>query len=959
MRDLWLKFKKVKKSISGNREKTHYEHSFGLPLEEQWNVTPVNKWNQRIVAQLEFALNLAAGQGENKEEFENIISKSLDFLLGCGEKDGVLTRAACEEAENILLPLKEAAKEYGLILAAHAHIDMNWMWGWQETVAATRDTFRTMLDFMDEYPDFCFSQSQASVYKIIEDFDPELMERMKPRIKEGRWEITATAWVETDKNMPNTESLLRHIKYTRDYLREKWEAGPEAFEIDFSPDTFGHSANIPEINSFGNVKYYYHCRGMDGDEILFRWRAPSGREIMVYREHDWYNSGIYTGIAPGLVDRAKRCGGLKTGLVVYGVGNHGGGATRRDIENAIEMMDYPIYPKIKFGTLREFFKLAESVRDKLNVADKELNCIFPGCYTTQSRIKLGNRKNEKALLEADIYSSLSKAYLGAPYHYRQFEKAWQNVLFTHFHDILTGSCVQDSREHAMGLYSESMAAANTRHSNALRVFAENIDTSGIVTDHDIKKSQSEGAGVGYGLSGYTGIPVPERGSGLVRIFHIFNSMPFERTQNIEITVWDWPGDMRYINLNYANGDKIDFALSDGRPQRYWDHQYFKFIANVTVPALGYTTVVLKEEQKDEYIHYTNSAVRSDHAYDNYILENEYIKAEFDCKNGSLISMTDKESGENALMRGKTAGLELVQTENASSNAWNIGHYMKIEPIDAVVKIHPVRLGDLRNGFYAEKKIYGSTIKETVYLERNSKAVTYKLEIDWNETAGSFVPVLHYNFPLAYEANGYLYDVPAGTQKRTPMHMDVPALRYGAAVNPGKNKKSLVVTSDCKYGYRAYENNLSLTLINSSRSPDPYPERGIHNITLSVGFEYACPKALSDFALGIDHPFNYVAAKSHAGSLPPEKSLMSFTAETAVLSSVTTSSPDNGLIVRFYEICGEECDVSIRLDTPVKSASLVDLTEKESDKCEITRDKNSSTISAKIKPYSIGAVKLKI
>ena len=950
MQDLWLKFKKIKKSISGNREKMNYEHSFGLPVEEQWNVTPVNKWNRRIIAQLEFALNLALEQ----KEFEGIISESLDCLLNYIEKDGVLTKAACEEAENILLPLKNAAKEYGLILAAHAHIDMNWMWGWQETVAATRDTFRTMLNFMDEYPDFCFSQSQASVYKIIEDFDPELMERMIPRIKEERWEITATAWVETDKNMPNTESLLRHIKYTRDYLREKWDINPDDLEVDFSPDTFGHSVNIPEINSFGNVKYYYHCRGMDGNEILFKWKAPSGKEILVYREHDWYNSGIYTSIAPGLIDRAKRCGGLKTGLVVYGVGNHGGGATRRDIENAIEMMEYPVYPKIKFGTLREFFKLAESVRDHLNIVEKELNCIFPGCYTTQSRIKLGNRKNEKALLEADTYSALSKAYLNAPYQYRQFEKAWQNVLFTHFHDILTGSCVQDSREHAMGLYSESMAVANTQHSNALRIFAENIDTSNIATDCNIYNSQSEGAGVGYGLSGYTGIPVAERGSGLVRIFHVFNSMPFERTQNVEITVWDWLGDMRYINLNYANGEKIEFALIDGRPQRYWDHQYFKFMANVTVPAMGYTTIVLKEEQKNEYIHYTNSHVRSDHAYHNYILENDYIKAEFDYKNGSLISLNDKESGENVLACGKTAGLEFVQTESASSSAWNIGHYLKIEPIDTVVRIHPIHTGNLKNGFYVEKKIYNSTIKETVYLEKGAKAITYKLEIDWNETAGSFVPVLHYNFPLAYNADEYIYDVPAGTQKRQKMNMDVPGLQYGAALNPDKNKKSLVITTDCKYGYRAYDDNLSLTLINSSRNPDPYPERGIHNITLSVGFERACPKSLSDFALAINHPFTYVSSTNHAGTLPTEKSLISFAGETVVLSSVTASL-DGDMIVRFYETCGKECDVSIILGIPVKSAFVVDLTEKELYPCETDLNK----ISTKAAPYSISAVKIKI
>ena len=93
---------------------------------------------------------------------------------------------------------------------------------------------------MDQYPEFCFSQSQASVYKIVEEYDPELMERIKARIAEGRWEVTASAWVETDKNMPSGESLLRHIQYTREYLSRVW--GVKDFDLDFSPDTFGHSA---------------------------------------------------------------------------------------------------------------------------------------------------------------------------------------------------------------------------------------------------------------------------------------------------------------------------------------------------------------------------------------------------------------------------------------------------------------------------------------------------------------------------------------------------------------------------------------------------------------------------------------------------------------------------------------------------------------------------------------------
>ena len=90
---------------------------------------------------------------------------------------------ACEAAEQALLPLSEAAKAYEVLFVGHAHIDMNWMWGWQETVAVTLATLRTALNLMREYPDFTFSQSQASVYRIVEEYDPDMMAEIRARVQ--------------------------------------------------------------------------------------------------------------------------------------------------------------------------------------------------------------------------------------------------------------------------------------------------------------------------------------------------------------------------------------------------------------------------------------------------------------------------------------------------------------------------------------------------------------------------------------------------------------------------------------------------------------------------------------------------------------------------------------------------------------------------------------------------------
>ncbi len=944
MKQLAAKYTRLKRQVGGNREKYRYEESFGQPMEEFYGVTMPNAWNRRILAEIEFSIRLSKEfngrfddimKAEKPEQQDHehvfvhdIIDKTLDFLLDKMAEEGALTNASCQAAEQMLLPLSDEAKEYELILAAHAHIDMNWMWGWQETVAASVATFQTMLKLMEEYPDFHFSQSQASVYKIVEDYAPELKEDIKRRIREGRWEVTASAWVETDKNMPSAESLLNHIYYTKKYLKEHWEVDPDSLDIDFSPDTFGHSAHLPELDSLGGVKYYYHCRGLDGDNALYRWRSPSGKELLVYREQYWYNSGITPLPGIGLIDVAKRSGGLKTGLVVYGVGDHGGGPTRRDIERGLEMMEWPVFPKLKFGTFHDYFHAAEAVREKVPVIDHELNFIFPGCYTTQSRLKLGNRRSETGLYEAQCLDAIAGGRLLTSYRKEQYESAWQDVLFTHFHDILTGSCVQESREHAMGLYSHAIAVAGTRAALAMQAIAGNIDTSGIQTEEEVLPvqekawSQSEGAGAGYGINALKGVPATEHGTGITRIFHIFNSTPYSREENVTLTVWDWTGDMRYLYFEDGGGKELSFQLLDSVQKTYWDHKYFRVLVKTETPAFGYSTALLRQKEPEEYEIYLQPSKRTNQPTENIILENVYLRAEFDFKNGTLLSLKDKETGRELLKAGERGGLRFLTTERDTSSAWQIGRYTDIKAdCFQTLKLTQER-GTLRQGFVVEQAFYNSKVKEEIYLEEGARALTIRLEIDWHEVSrdNEPVPVLLYHLPLESTGN-YMYDVPGGIQFRQGMQMDVPALTFGAALDTASDR-AVFLGADCKYGYRGSEEGLSCTLINATTNPDPYPERGIHNITLYVGAGEGNPAVLHGLVFCLQHPLMFQSGGIHTGSLPLTDSFMQVDGGSGVVSGVFRL---NGkLVVRLSEICGQDTDVKIILKEEPVEAELTDV-----------------------------------
>lgn len=952
MSSIIRKFTRLKTSIGGNREKFGYEDTFGMPKEEQYGITRPSRANTRIISELEFAIHMSEVNGG---ACDDILENALDFLLNRMEKQGVITNEDCEKAEELLAPLEAEAKSYKLILAAHAHIDMNWMWSFNETVAIVLATFRSILNVMDQYPDFCFSQSQGAVYHIVEEYDPELMEEIKKRIREGRWEVTATAWVETDKNMPSGESLLRHIQYTKEYMAKVW--GVEELEVDFSPDTFGHSANVPEINTFGGVKYYYHCRGNARKEVLYRYQAPSGREILAYREPNWYNGAITPHIGAGLPEISTRCFGLRTGLVVYGVGDHGGGPTRRDVERALEMMTWRIYPRIKFGTLHEYFREAESVWEKLPVVDEELNYFAPGCYTTQSRIKRGNRRLETSLQDAEAMSVMAGRMTGFPFAKEKMEKAWRDVLFTHFHDILTGSCVQDSREYAMGLFQTSSATANTQIQNAMRSIGDKIDTSSILVDIDAYNSQSEGAGAGYGIENFVGVPSTERGSGRTRIFHIFNTLSWERSQVVELTMWDWTGDLRCLRMEDHKGNEIPFQLLDKTLQQYWDHKYVRVLADVTVPAMGYTTVVLSQKEPDIYYAYLQEREQVSHSFDDEVLENERITAQIDALSGRILSIKDKSTGAELIGGQEGAGFTFIETEKATSSAWNIGRHIKGTPVDRCLHMEKVSDGPLRRSVKAVYQIKNSSIEVVYSLDKYQSAVKMEVTVDWHEIGGESIPVLDYRIPLAYRTEKFMYDIPAGVIQREALHNDVPGLRYGMAMRSegSAEQSSAILISDSKYGYRGINDSLALTLINSSTSPDPYPERGIHHITLWLGICAEDAKKAEEMAMACSHVMFYQPSNSHAGVLPMESSLLAASYSHAVISAVLPGE-DGSLLVRAYETVGKKEKVRLHFDSDVAFARQVNLLEQER---SMVVNVQGREVEFEVAPYSLAEVKVKL
>lgn len=847
----------------------------------------------------------------NDGKYDALLSQALDALEAAARTSGALTDADALAVEQRLLPMQADCKKYRLLMVGHAHIDMNWMWRYDETVSITLDTFRTVLNLMREFPEFTFAQSQASTYRIVEEFEPAMLEEIRARIAAGQWEVAASTWVEADRNMPSVESVARHFLYTKRYLPKLLGIRPEALNLDYEPDTFGHHANVPDLLRQAGIRYYYHCRGEE-NQTLYRWRSESGAEILVYLEPDWYLGPITCDEALAVPEFCERFG-TDTALNVYGVGDHGGGPTRRDIERILDMRDWPIYPRVEFGSYAQFYAAAEKCIDRIPVLTGERNPVFTGCYTTQTRIKQGNRVSEKMLFEAEGLSAFAALEFGGSYDRAAFEEAWRCVLFNQFHDIIPGSGVIDTREYAMGKYQQAFAVAATAKRAAHSKIAAAIDTSALA-DGSPAGTTAEGAGVGFGVEEF-GVAQVSRGGGPTRVFHLFNALPKARREVVELILWDYTEDPERIEIRDADGHVLRHQFIEKKFIEYWQHHWMKLLVEAEVPALGYTTLILRcrEDRPVE------RAVRSDPRVERRFcmeLENDRIRAQFDPVTGALCSLADRCSGE---VRAVDGGFRLIHEDpGLGMTSWVVGRYMDSRPVAGKARIRLVADGPLYKAYRVETDLgQRSHLSYTVSLRAGSATLDYDARCDWQETGSetTSIPQLAFSAELTDAPESFTFDIPGGLIQRPGEDLDKPSQ---GMISAG----GVMLLCDSRYGFRGDGKTLQATLIRSAFDPDPYPEQGIHAFKLAIGATQAQGQALLDEALAWNRPVEAISGNIHGGAAPASQSFLR--AEGIAVSGIKLAEDEDALIVRLSAVASGTA--TLILSRPVADAEYVDTLE---------------------------------
>ena len=762
-------------------------------------------------------------------------------------------------------------------MIGHGHIDPTWLWRWTEGYEEVRATFRSALDRMNETPEFRFTASSACFYAWVKECDPEMFEEIRQRVKEGRWEVAGGWWVEPDCNLPEGESFVRHGLYSQGFLQR--EFGIRA-RVGFNPDSFGHAGTLPQIYKKMGIDYYVYMRPDAIRErdypqgTTFWWEAKDGSRILACNLQETYNADSETLERIGRIAQNPHLNPGQCHIIAfYGVGNHGGGPTKKAIQQIQEAQRRSDLPNAEFSTLIGYFEgfLATTDASRLPVIATDLQFHARGCYSAHSGVKLMNRRTEHELMTAERFATLAWLLLDRPFPKDRLVQAWQYLLYNQFHDILAGTCLESSYEDARDQQGAARAAATDAANQALQVIAREIDTS------------------------------PE-GNTIVA----FNPLPWPVTETLVAPQSTSRALKQPLHLADDRGKTVPMQVVRG--ERI-GHVNYAFTAEL--PSFGYRCYHLRSGAKGTRVSGMLEAGRD-------FLENGWWRIEFDPYGGHISRLSDKKNGVEVLDKGNVLAAMVD-----SSDTWSHGYdEFRVEAGrfgNAVLTL--LEAGDVRATVLVSSS-YGRSCAETyVTLHRFTDTIDCRFRINWQER----YTMLKLAYETRIEGGEVTCDTAYGVQERAARGEEVPCQKWLDLTGTiGGSPYGLALLNDAQYGFDAREGVLRQTLLRSpayahhdngrvdASYPWPIMDQGwrrMHFLLVPHSGTYQAArvprKAWALNELPIVH-----GESAHPGTLPPTAAFMETTAENVILSVMKPSETGEDLVIRGYETDGTAGDVQI-------------------------------------------------
>ena len=863
----------------------------------------------------------------DEENYRRVLQSMAPALDALDLRDAYSEKfySSIEKAEQIL---KEAfyseERECPTVSAiGHTHIDIAWLWTVEQTREKVLRSFSTVLRLMEQYPDYKFMSSQPILYQFVKEQEPEMYEKIKERIREGRWEVDGAMWLEADCNLTGGESLVRQIIKGHRFFLE--EFGKESKSL-WLPDVFGYSAALPQILKKSGIPYFMTTKiaWNQYDQLpndTFIWKGIDGSEVFAFMPtttdydkdqglnisfSDTRNTTTYTGIvnpnmALGTFKRFQNRDLTEDTLMLFGFGDGGGGPTKEMLESA-ERLKYgiPGIPKIRQEFEQDYFdRTYEKIHDLPDMPTWDGELYFEyhrGTLTSMARNKRSNRKNE--ILYEQIETASCMAGIEKDEQLQNvLDKGWDILLINQFHDIVPGSSIKPVYEQTDKEYHEIEEAGKEELNRVVSaaVGRLSMEKEGVV---------------------------------------VMNTQGYERD---DLVVLD-------------DGTEIPRLVDeDGRnvpAQKTADGRYLLYVSHI--PPLGYKKLYETEELLEE---------STGKEWD-YTFENPFIKVCFNEKM-EITSLYEKEAEKELIQEGRCGNvLRTYEDRPMQWDNWDIDVFYQRKPYEAdwYSPARVIENGEVRMVVEFECGFLDSTVTQQVCLYHQIPRIDFRTKADWK----THHVILKTHFPVDVNTTRASYEIQFGNVEReTTNNYSWDTAKFEACghkwADLSENSSGISLLNDCKYGYGIKKGDMSLTLIKSGTYPNEDADIGEHEFTYSIyphAGRWQEAKTV-EMAYNLNVPMLAKRTGRQEGCGGEYESFLKCSQESCFVEVIKKAEDGNGVIVRMYENKNNRVRAQIQTAYPIAHVYECNLLEENEE--ELTAGKNC--FETVFKPYEIKTFRL--
>lgn len=764
-------------------------------------------------------------------------------------------------------------------LIGNAHLDPVFLWTLPDGLSEIKATFRSALDRIKEFDGFVFTSACISYYAWVEANCPEMFEEIKEAVRAGRWCIAGAMWVQPDCNIISAESFARHLLYSQKFVRDRFGI---TVKTGYNVDSFGHTASLPKLLNEGGVENYVYMRPSQGDEknypfgdCVFKWRSDGG-EVTAFRIIDGYGFNLTDD------KMLRKFDGLADGfdhdiMMFYGVSNHGGGPTVRNIREILGYRSEAQHEFIFSCPDRFFEELKSGGTEGLPVYIGDLQNHASGCYSANSYVKSANCFAEGRLAEAEKWLAMANALLGSKNDPSFTEEAWKGVLFNQFHDLLCGCSVKDSFDDAKGDFEFARSVSFKLKSRALQAISWAVDT-----EKGIKSLSKESDWLWE--TDDLGTPVA-----------VFNPLPYEVTVPVCIRKPRYCAGVTYVD----GGKEIPLAFQRVRND-VTEHDYkHSFMINANLPAFGYRTfwVYAAKEFRAESREYMRAGES--------LLENDILRVEFDERSGNVKSVFDKRTGRECV--GKYA-CRPVMIDDSPNDTWGHGNFV-FDNIIGEFDSPEFRIseeGDCVVSLSVKQRCGSNYIEQTYSLYPGDAALHIGVRLFMYDE----LRMVKIAFAPSCEIKTAVYGCAGSVIEKPADGREQPMQRFAAVTDA---VSGLAVCTKGKYSASANGEYFAFTAVRTCYFADHMGERDGRLIPQDLGvteFEYTLSPFYGDLAElertseTLCAEFPQINETYHKGVLPQSCSLMSVSEPNITVTAVKAAENGDGLILRLCETGGK-------------------------------------------------------